>query len=126
MFERNSLGIAMSTAMVGFNLIKIIRKHGLLLGAMFWCLKKDFDAVGGFDEDLVSVEDIDFAVKLKNYGKANGKRYGLLLNSPVITSARKFDEFGDWYLFKNPKLVKRIFSGKDKKAADEFYYEVKR
>ena len=125
-FERNSLGITMSSAMVAFNLIKTIHRNGLLLGAMFWCMKKDFAQIGGFDEALVSVEDIDFAVKLKNFGKKLGKKYGLLWNSPVTTSARKFDEFGDWYLFKNPKLVKRIFSGRDTKAADEFYYEVKR
>lgn len=55
--------------------------------------KKDFDAVGGFDESLVSLEDMDFAVKLKNHG--------------------------------NRKLTKRIFTVKDRKAADEFYYDVR-
>lgn len=41
----------------------------------------------------------------------------------IVTSCRKFDRFGDWYLFKNPLLVKRIFSGQDRKAADHFYYD---
>ena len=125
-FERNSFGIAMSSAVVAANLAKTIYKHGLLLGAMFWCMKKDFDAIGGFDENMVSVEDIDFAVRLKTFGKQKGKKYGLLFNTPVTTSARKFDEFGDWYLFNNPKLVKRIFGGKDKKAADDFYYDIRK
>jgi len=34
--------------------------------------------------------------------------------------------FGDWYLLKNPDLVRRLFTGKDQGAADHFYYDVKR
>ena len=44
----------------------------------------------------------------------------------LITSARKFDKFGDWYLVKNRKLTKAIFTGRDREAADSFYYDVDR
>ncbi|MCR5817401.1 MAG: glycosyltransferase [Ruminococcus sp.] len=125
-FDRASLGIAMSTLYVAANLLPVMIKNGgYLSGAMFWLYKADFEAVGGFDETLVSLEDMDFAKRLKAHGISLGKKYGTLRKNYVTTSARKFDEFGDWYLIKNRKLTKRIFTGKDRQAADEFYYDVR-
>ena len=125
-FDRMSVGIAFSSLYVVLNLLPVMIKNGgYLSGAMFWCYKRDFEAVGGFDETLVSLEDMDFAKRLKRYGKARGQRYGTLKRSYVTTSSRKFDEFGDWYLIKNRKLTKRIFTGKDRSAADSFYYDVR-
>ncbi|MBP3922127.1 MAG: glycosyltransferase [Ruminiclostridium sp.] len=125
-FDRMSVGIAFSSAYVTMNLIPIMMKNGgYLSGAMFWLYKRDFDAIGGFDETLVSLEDMDFAVRLKKLGDKRGQKYGTLKRSYILTSSRKFDEFGDWYLIKNRSLTKRIFSGKDREAADEFYYDVR-
>ncbi len=125
-FDRMSLGIAASTLYVAANLIPVMFKNGgYLSGAMFWFRKSDFDAIGGFDETLVSLEDMDFAKRLKAHGKLSGRKYGTLKKSYVLTSARKFDEFGDWYLIKNRSLTKRIFTGRDRQAADEFYYDVR-
>jgi glycosyltransferase involved in cell wall biosynthesis len=125
-FDRMSLGIAVSSAYVALNLIPVmIKSGGMLSGTMFWCRRKDFDRIGGFDERLESLEDMDFARRLKALGDTCGKKYGTLRKSRVITSSRKFDEFGDWYLLKNRKLTKAIFTGKDRKAADRFYYDVR-
>lgn len=125
-FDRMSLGIAVSCMYVAANLIPIMLKNGgYLSGAMFWFYKKDFEAIGGFDESLISLEDMDLAKRLRAYGKKKGKKYGTLKHSYVLTSSRKFDEFGDWYLIKNRSLTKRIFNGKDKRAADQFYYDVR-
>ena len=33
--------------------------------------------------------------------------------------------FGDWYLIKNRDITKRIFTGKDREAADKFYYDIR-
>lgn len=124
-FDRASLGIAVSTFYVLLQMLpEIIRCRGMLSGAVFWCRKSDFDAVGGFDPSLVSLEDLDFAKRLKQYGKERGKKYGTL-KSKIYTSARKFDQFGDWYLIKNRKLTKRIFTGKDREAANQYYYDVR-
>ena len=126
MFDRMSLGIAVSGAYVALNLLPIMIKGGGALSAtMFWFGRKDFDKIGGFDESLVSLEDADFAKRLKALGKRYGKKYGTLKKGVVLTSSRKFDEFGDWYLLKNHQLTKRIFTGKDRQAADEFYYDVR-
>lgn len=126
MFDRMSLGIAVSGAYVALNLLPaMIKSGGFLSATMFWFRRKDFDRLGGFDESLVSLEDADFAARLKALGKRYGRKYGTLKRGVVLTSSRKFDEFGDWYLIKNRKLTKRIFTGKDRQAADEFYYDVR-
>lgn len=126
MFDRMSLGIAASGAFVALNLLPVMIKSGGFISAtMFWFRRKDFDRIGGFDESLVSLEDADFAKRLKALGKSCGRKYGTLKRGVVITSSRKFDEFGDWYLLKNHKLTKRIFTGRDRQAADEFYYDIR-
>ncbi len=119
--ERLSIGIFFSVLMVVPYMLKARISAG-----MFWLYKRDFVTIGGFDESLVSVEDYYFALKLKAYGKQKRLKYGTIRHEHIITSCRKFDQFGDWYLFKNPKLVKEIFKGTNQKAANGFYYDVKR
>lgn len=125
-FDRWSLGIAASAAYVAINAAPyMIEQKAPLMCGMFWCLKRHFDEIGGFDETLVSLEDMDFAVRLKKLGEKLGRKYGVLKKSRIITSSRKFDEFGDWYLIKNRDLTKAIFTGKDREAADKFYYDLR-
>ncbi|MGN1341339.1 MAG: glycosyltransferase [Oscillospiraceae bacterium] len=125
-FNRMSLGIMVSSIYIASKLIPIMKKHkAALTGGMFWCYREDFEKIGGFDETLVSLEDMDFAIRLKQLGDSRGKKYGTLKKSRIITSSRKFDEFGDWYLIKNRNLTNAIFTGKDREAADKFYYDVR-
>ena len=119
--ERVSTGILFSLMAVAPYVIK----RGVSAG-MFWCSRQSFEAVGGFDESLVSAEDVDFALRLRAYGRACGKRYGTIRRHGITTSCRKFDQFGDWYLFRNPRLVKEIFEGTNRRAADHFYYDIRR
>jgi glycosyltransferase involved in cell wall biosynthesis len=119
--ERMSIGIFMSLLAI-LPAVLIYR----VSGGLFWCYRKDFEVLGGFNESLVSAEDVDFARRLKSYGKSKGKRFKTITKAHIVTSCRKFDEFGDWFLLKNPRLVWKIFQGKDQKAADHIYYDVKR
>ena len=123
-FDRASLGIFVSTLVVAVNLLPTMIKEGGLSGAMFWTYTKAFKVIGGFDESLVSLEDMDFAKRLKALGTVYGRKFGTL-KSKLLTSARKFDQFGDWYLLKDYKTTKAIFTGKDREAADKFYYDVR-
>lgn len=123
-FDRASLGIFVSTLVVAANLLPTMIKEGGLSGAMFWTYTKAFRAIGGFDEGLVSLEDMDFAKRLKALGDRYGRKYGTL-RSRLMTSARKFDQFGDWYLLQDYQMTKAIFTGKDREAADRFYYDVR-
>ena len=125
-FDRMSVGIFCSALYVAWNLIPVmLRNRAALSGGMFWCYRRVFDEIGGFDESLVSLEDMDFAVRLNKLGVSRGLKYGTLKQSCIVTSSRKFDTFGDWYLIRNRKLTKRIFTGRDREAADAFYYDVR-
>ena len=119
--ERWSVGICMSMLTV----LPFLLIHRISAG-LFWCHRKDFEAVGGFNESLLSAEDLDFAKRLKTYGKKKGKRFKTITRAYITTSCRKFDTFGDWYLFKNPRLVWNLMRGDNQKAADLFYYHIDR
>ena len=95
-------------------------------GGLFWLKREDFAAIGGFDERFVSVEDVDFARRLKTYGKKRGKRFGHIVSAHIVTSCRKWDQFGDWYMFTHPRLVWRLLGGRDREAADLHYYDADR
>jgi hypothetical protein len=82
--------------------------------------------ISGFDESLYSAEDIDFAVRLKRYGKSQGKKYGTLLKAYITTSCRKFDQFGDWFFLRKILSWKKLLGGKDPVAANEIWYDVER
>ena len=117
--ERISLGIICSLLVVA----PFVLLNGVSAG-MFWCFKKDYEAIGGFDEKLVCVEDIDFGKRLKKYGKFQGKLYCTIRKAHIVTSCRKFDQFGDWYFVRNPMVVYRVFK-RDQKQADQFYYDAR-
>ncbi len=119
--ERWSLGIVFSLLAIA----PYIFRHRVS-GGMFWFLRDTFNELNGFDERFISVEDLDFALRLKALGARRGQRFGTIWSNGIVTSCRKFDAFGDWYWFKNPGLVRRIFSGRDREAADRYYYDVDR
>ena len=119
--ERFSVGIFFSLLVVA----PYVVKRGVSAG-MFWFSREAFDAVGGFNESLVSAEDIDFGRRLRTFGRAKGQSYGTIRRNGTTTSCRKFDRFGDWYLFRNPRLVRAIFTGTNRQAADHFYYDAER
>ncbi len=64
-------------------------------GTVF-CRRKDFLAVGGFDESVSFAEDLAFYQALRRFGRARGQRFVRLRGVRATTSARKFDQFGDW------------------------------
>lgn len=118
--ERWSVGIVASA----LSIVPYLAFSGVSFG-LFWFLKADFEAIRGFDPRFVSVEDVDFARRLKAHGRKSGRSWGTLFRTPLVTSCRKFDQFGDWYLFRNPSFVRKIFRGDDRKAADQFWYDVR-
>ncbi|WP_211289665.1 hypothetical protein SPSIL_018180 [Sporomusa silvacetica DSM 10669] len=122
-FERVSLGI-IASALVLF--IPLLIKHGLISGGLFWCFKKDFDVINGFDDNVRIAEDVDFALRLREWGKKCGKTFKTITKPRLMTSCRKFDIFGDWLYVKKPKLVLDYLNLKKQKHADEIYYDIKR
>jgi glycosyltransferase involved in cell wall biosynthesis len=119
--DRTSPGIRLS--LLVFNFFSRISR---LSCGLFWCYRRDFESIGGFNERLVSAEDVDFARRLKAHGKRVKRPFSTLRDAYIVTSCRKFDAFGDWCVFRNPALVYRLLRGNDQRGADAFYYDFKR
>lgn len=66
------------------------------------CRREDWDAVGGYSEQVLSAEDARFLMALKRLGRRRGQSIGWLGGVPAVFSARKFDEHGDWHYFLFP------------------------
>jgi glycosyltransferase involved in cell wall biosynthesis len=93
-FSRSSAGIAL-TMLVGEAMARIF---GFDIGVVF-CRRDDWEAVGGYNEQLLCAEDVEFIVALKQLGKKRGQRFTRAKGAKAITSARKFDSRGDWHYF---------------------------
>jgi len=123
-FERHSLPLRLNDWMVriGFALT------GLYCG-IFWARKSTFEAIGGF-ADQRAMEDVETAKRLRKYGKAQGKKYGVLKKNHLINSTRKFDDLGDWVyfklMFKHAGTLMKGSRGSDEKydkLLDEMFYD---
>jgi len=118
--ERLSLGLLVSGL-----LILSFLPPGISAG-LFWCRRSDFNAIGGFDEARIVAEDVDFAIRLKAYGKTRKQRFGTLWKTHITTSCRKFDQLGDWFFTKKPWVLWRAIHGADTRYADSYFYDFKR
>lgn len=119
--ERWSIGIVVT----GLMLLPIAVRHRISAGC-FFCSRETFRKLGGFDETLSSVEDIDFAKRLKAFGKTEGKLFHNILKAYIITSCRKFDRFGDWYFVLHPGTFFKLLKGRDQQLADKVWYDFER
>ena len=120
--ERLSLGIAMTYIPI-FTWIALWLQ---VSAGLFWMPRADFEAIGGFNETIVSAEDLDLALRLKAYGRARGKKFGTLWRAPITTSCRKFDHFGDWYLLRNAPRFLSMLDGRNEPMANHFFYDFPR
>ena len=116
--DRWSLGIICSGIMAA----RYLAKYRLSFAA-FWTTRETFEAIGGFNPEFFTIEDVDFAVRLRAYGKTLGKKWGTVWSAPLVTSCRKFDQYGDWHLVRDRKFLKRVFDGADKEIANEYWYD---
>ena len=116
--ERWSLGIFMTALM----LLPIALWYRISAG-LFFFKRSAFDAIGGFNETLLSVEDIAFAKALRAFGRTNGQRFKNVLSAHIVTSCRKFDRLGDWYFLRHPLMTLRLLRGADTLAANAIWYD---
>ncbi len=119
--ERWSLGIVLTALCI----LPVVVWHGIS-GGLFFCRKSDFWAIGGFDEVLVSAEDIDFAKRLRRFGKSKRARFVTLYRACIRTSCRKFDRLGDWHFIKRPWLLVALMRGRNQAEADKLWYDFER
>lgn len=94
-FDRASLGIGLTT-LIGEVLFFVAN---LDIGVVF-CRRADWKTVGGYNEELLCAEDVEFLVELKKLGKSRRQKFVRAKGARATTSARKFDTRGDWHYFR--------------------------
>jgi glycosyltransferase involved in cell wall biosynthesis len=92
--DRWSLGIALTYAV----LIPWVIALRMDTGVVF-CAARDFDAIGGYNEERYFGEDVEFLWTLKRLGRQRGQRLARVTKVKAVSSTRKFDRHGDWHYF---------------------------
>jgi GT2 family glycosyltransferase len=72
------------------------RVFGVDTGVVF-CRREDFEAIGGYREQMMVAEDVDFLWRMKRLGRKRGAKFRRAPTARAITSTRKFDRHGDWH-----------------------------
>ena len=81
------------------------RITGVDAGLAF-CRRRDWEAVGGYDESRRFAEDVDFLWRLRRLGRTRGQRLVRLRGVRAVYSTRKFDQHGDWHaVWQGARLV---------------------
>jgi glycosyltransferase involved in cell wall biosynthesis len=91
-FDRWSVGRALTFAAM----MPVVWLTGMDTGVVF-CRGADFTAVGGYDEKRRIAEDVAFLLALRRLGRGRGQRLGRVRRAKAVTSARKFEEHGEWH-----------------------------
>ena len=68
-------------------------------GAFLFTTRKNFDAVGGFDEDLFIGEEVYFSLALRKLGRFR------ILAEPIVTSGRKLRLYSTLEILKHSVRV---------------------
>jgi glycosyltransferase involved in cell wall biosynthesis len=68
-------------------------------GAFLFTTRKNFESIGGFDEELFIGEEIYFSVAVRKLGRFR------ILPEPVVTSGRKLRMYSAWEILRNSLRV---------------------
>jgi glycosyltransferase involved in cell wall biosynthesis len=90
--QRWSLGIAITYIVM----VPIAWLTRMDTGVVF-CRREDFEAIGGYNEDLLFAEDVQFLWDLMRLGRRRGQKLARITSARAIFSTRKFDRHGDWH-----------------------------
>jgi hypothetical protein len=61
-------------------------------GSFLFCRRQAWAEVGGFDERVYASEEVWFSRQVARWGRKRGQCF-VVLDIPVVTSARKLDQF---------------------------------
>lgn len=111
-FERSSPGIRCTHAMlvlVAMMLRGVRTRRPLSLDSgVVFCRREDFFEVGGYREDLLFAEDVGLLLALTRLARARAQTWMSGTDARAVSSARKFDRYGDWHFFRMPWHILRF------------------
>ncbi|MCF6286793.1 MAG: glycosyltransferase [Candidatus Hydrogenedentes bacterium] len=119
-YERRSLGLNL----IQFIILSNLRICGVSM-FMFYAPADVFQELGGFNEELLANEDMEFAMRLKRLGKTRGLKFCNLKSANIVLSARKFDEYGDWAILRHPIMFVKAFMN-NPEVTYEIWYRPRR
>ena len=98
------------------------RVFNMKQGAVQFCRKSSFEALGGYDETIFVGEDIEFYWRLSKLASRNDGYLELIEHPKVTTSARRFDKMSLWkaLLFTHPIFIRLTWQ---KKSVWKDWYE---
>jgi glycosyltransferase involved in cell wall biosynthesis len=73
-----------------WNWLALRRK--LAAGCFIFCLREAYEEIGGFSQWVFASEEIWFSQGLKNWGRPKGLEFTIILDPPIVTSARKMQD----------------------------------
>lgn len=119
--ERISPGIIITYIFM----VPMVWAKGTDTGVVF-CRKSDFEAIGGYNEQKLFAEDIDFLWRLRRLGRPRRQKLARATSAKAIASMRKFDHHGDWHYF--PLIAKALYgmcfsSRRVEEYAKKYWYD---
>jgi glycosyltransferase involved in cell wall biosynthesis len=90
--QRMSVGIAVTYVLM----VPLVWLTRMDTGVVF-CRREDFEAVGGYNENMLFAEDVRFLWDLMQLGRKQGRKLTRIRSVKAIFSTRKFDNYGDWH-----------------------------
>lgn len=119
--ERISLGLAVTYALM----VSMVWVMKMDTGVVF-CRREDFETIGGYNEERLFAEDVQFLVEMRRHGRTRRQGLTRATAAKAITSTRKFDKHGDWhyfrlFFFEMPGLISSRFSAG--KFARKYWYD---
>ena len=78
----------------GWNLLSRLKRWAA--GSFIFCETAAFREIGGFSRELYAGEELDLSERLKQLGRATGRRVVILHRHPLVTSARKMHLYTPW------------------------------
>ena len=90
--ERWSLGIATTYAIM----VPMVILMRMDTGVVF-CRRDDFETVGGYNEQRLFAEDVQFLWDLRRLGKERKQGLVRVRSAKALGSTRKWDQHGEWH-----------------------------
>ncbi|MBI1783991.1 glycosyltransferase [Candidatus Sumerlaeota bacterium] len=90
--ERMSLGLAVTYALM----VPMVWVMKMDTGVVF-CRREDYLAIGGYNEEKIFAEDVQFLMDLRRLGKSRGQNLCRATEAKALSSTRKWDKHGEWH-----------------------------